>query len=155
MVDYPAGPSPWLSRVWLVIWSFALSMQVLWLLESERGDWRPWCGIALTAMAAAVALRIGRIASDGNLLWDGDAWWWGHAALRTRGVVTCELDVYSLMLLCFVSDKGPRVWLVLGRSADPARWLDLRRAVHAPTLWSDSGRVGERMVQGTDRAVEP
>jgi len=155
LVDFPVGDSLWFSRVWLAIWSVALSIDLLWLFESDRGDWRPWCGLVVTVLAAAAATRIRGVASDGTLLWDGDGWWWEHAALRTGGVVTSALDLHSVMLLRFVSDSGSRYWFALARAADPARWLALRRAVHAPAVLGDPGHAGERLARGTDRAAEP
>lgn len=154
-VEYPAGNTRWHLRAALLAWSVALAINLAWLLLSGPGDWRPWSGLALTMIGAALALRFGGICVGGALVWDGDVWWWEHDRARVRGMVSPELDFQRVMLLRFVPDAGRRRWFVLEHGSNPARWLDLRRAVHGSTGRGPGVSTLDKPVRASEPSIEP
>lgn len=130
-VDYPLGHATFLLRLLWAVWLALFAIDLGWLLSANAGDWRPWCGIAVTSACALVALWQRPLTRSGMLTWDTNAWWWECQGHRLPGRVVVRLDIQSALLVRFVSGNGRNHWFWLERKTLPARWLALRRAVQA------------------------
>ncbi len=131
-VDYPVGCSRFQTQLAFVTWLGAMGLHVLWFAHADGFDWRHGLGFAVTFAAAMVALHLSRQSPEGILHWDGKSWCWESKGARTSGAVLSNLDLQSILLVCFRAPSGTRYWLWLERGRAPSRWYALRRAVHAP-----------------------
>ena len=68
--------------------------------------------------------------SAARLRFDGQHWSLSGAASRPVVEATVALDLQSLLLVR-LRGAGASQWYWVERRADPARWLDLRRALYA------------------------
>jgi hypothetical protein len=132
----------------------AAGVTLWWWHASAAADWRPLLGCAALLLAAWVMAIGWRRAPVGRLQWDGQCWRWESLVYRSGTALEAPavvLDVQFAILLRLNNQAGAVWWLWAERSALPARWLDLRRAVHArhrPTTLQDSAAaeraLGER-----------
>ena len=143
-VSYPLGRSRFLGCLLLVGWLIAAGVTLWWWRASATADWRPLLGCAALLIAAGVMATGWRRAPVGRLQWDGQRWRWESVVYRSGTALeppVVVLDVQFALLLRLDNQAGAVWWLWAERSALPARWLDLRRAVHArhrPTTLQDS-----------------
>jgi hypothetical protein len=89
------------------------------------------------ACAAGLAGLQWRAMAAGQLRWDGQAWWWlpDEAAAHDEYPVSVALRLDLQMTALVRVDGTPGWaggWRVLERSAAPARWNDMRRALYEP-----------------------
>ncbi len=143
-VLYPLGRSHFLGCLLLVGWLTAAGVTVSWWRASAVADWRPLLGCAAMLAAAGIMATGWRRAPVGRLQWDGQRWRWESGVYRSGTALeppVVVLDVQFALLLRLNNQAGAVWWLWAERSAWPARWLDLRRAVyarHRPATLQDS-----------------
>lgn len=139
-VSYPVGRPLSAGLLLAVLWSAGALACGSWAVQSDHAT--------ALAIAAAACISAGSFAGTwwwrsplGSLEWDGARWSWTAApggGPLDAGQATAVLDLQQVVLLrC--AGEGPR-WLWLERSALPARWPALRRAVYSP---ADSPVPGE------------
>jgi hypothetical protein len=143
-VTYPVGRSAFCARLLFGV----AAMGLLGVLMSViYGTWRTtlttsvaWC------VWGTVALWAWRRMPRGQLVWHSDrvqpegpqgvqgVWSWASEAYQ-EGVALKQVErVYDLqlaMLLRLRNPDGARTWVWVERVAEPARWLELRRALLA------------------------
>ena len=133
-VLYPLGRSRFLGCLLLVGWLIAVGVTVGWWQASAAADWRPLVGCAALLIAALAMVTGWRRAPVGRLQWDGQRWRWESWVYRSGTALeppVVVLDLQFALLLRLNNQAGAVWWLWAERSASPARWLDLRRAVYA------------------------
>jgi toxin CptA len=131
-VEYPLGNSRFLSVLFCAAWCAVLVVDLLWLLLADTQGMQVWLGLALSLLCGAMALRMRVSPLAGTLHWDGGAWSWLDGAHGCSGEVTVHLDLQSALLVAWTPGSGDRRWCWLDSSADPSRWLALRRALYSP-----------------------
>ena len=133
-VVYPLGRSRFLGQLLLGVWLAGLLSVAVWLLTSQRFDWRVATAFAVVLGAGAAAYASWRRQPTGDLHWDGAVWRWESASYQT-GVVEQEIvvmaDFQSSILLRLKNPASARLWLWPEKRTFPARWLDLRRAIYS------------------------
>ncbi len=86
-------------------------------------------------MLAGLAMTAGwRRSPVGELLWDGENWYWESEVYQASAELNAPvvaLDLQSAMLLRLDNPAGAIWWLWAERATLPGRWLDMRRAVYA------------------------
>ena len=158
-VLYPLGRSHFLGCLLLACWLITAGVTLWWWLASAVADWRPLLGCAALLIAAWVMATGWRRAPVGRLQWDGQRWRWESVVYRSGTALeppVVVLDVQFAILLRLDNQAGAVWWLWAEKSALPARWLDLRRAVHAkhrPTTLQDS-EAAERALGEAAATVE-
>ena len=133
-VLYPLGRSRFLGGLLLTGWLLAAGITVCWWQASAIADWRPLCGCAALLIAAWLMLTGWRRAPVGRLQWDGQRWRWESLVYRSGTALEPPVVVLDLKFALFIrldNQAGAVWWLWAERSALPAHWLDLRRAVYA------------------------
>lgn len=94
-------------------------------------------------LALAIVLFQYRAMRPGQLRWDGQAWWWqpsdGASADAHAVNIDLRLDLQSTVLVRMTGQPGLARWCCLERAAAPARWSDLRRALHQRAVPLPSG----------------
>jgi hypothetical protein len=134
-VTYPAGRSFFAFAAMLAIWFLAAAGVALWSVQVQWTLLRMALAFAVLAATAAIALRSWLRTPAGTLSWDGLGWTWtGAKAEGDAGTPEVALDAQRLLLLrWWGSARHARhaQWLWLERSARPALWDDLRRAVYS------------------------
>lgn len=133
-VTYPVGRA----RVWGVtlalVWLAGATLTGSWCVQVDGIGWRQWLAIACVLGGGVVAALGWRTASIGELHWNGGGWWWtARAAPGEQAPVrlVVQLDLQRWLLVRMGAASGGRCWLWLEQCREPARWGDLRRAVHA------------------------
>lgn len=133
-VSYPLGRSRFLGGLLLVGWLLAAGVTLWWWRASAAADWRPLLGCLAWLLAGWVMLTGWRRSPVGRLQWDGQRWRWESVVYRSGTALEAPaavLDVQFALFLRLDNQAGAVWWLWAERSASPARWFDLRRAVHA------------------------
>ena len=133
-VLYPLGRSRFLGCWLLLTWLIAAGVNVWWFLATAAADWRPLLGCGALLVSAWVMTTGWRHSPVGLLQWDGQCWRWSSSVYRSGTALeppVVVLDVQFALLLRLDNLAGAVWWLWAEQSASPARWLDLRRAVHA------------------------
>jgi toxin CptA len=129
-VTYPVGRFFWAAAIPASAGALGVACSALWMQDSAAQGWRlaaVWSACVLTGLWALHAWRSGAV---GTLSWSGGQWWWsGDAGGEEAGTVRVALDLQRCLLLSW-SGRGLR-WLWLERSAAPAHWAALRRAVYS------------------------
>lgn len=139
-VNYPFGRSSVLAGFLLAVVAWGAGGLAAWALQGTRAGvpWSVWMAVGVWLVAAICAVHFWRHQPVGMLRWDGQSWSVvlaaGHADAQVRalsGPPGVFLDMQS-HLWVHVSPAGRRdLWLWLGRSSQPERWMDLRRAVYS------------------------
>ena len=122
------------------IWLASVAVTALWIHSVDAPGWQRalvLCTLCFVGCSAGWAWH--RTAAS-TLKWDGRAWSWTPDAISanpdtaTEGSVAVSIDLQRVMLVQWrgnAADRRSTCWLWLERSSCPARWNDLRRAVHA------------------------
>jgi hypothetical protein len=131
-VEYPLGDGRILSVLCHAAWWAVFGVDLLWLLLADTQGSQAWLGVVLTLLFGAAALRLREAPPAGALHWDGSAWSWLDGVHEPGGEVTVHLDLQSTILVAWTPGSGGRRWCWLDSSADPLRWLALRRALYSP-----------------------
>jgi toxin CptA len=143
-VKYPVGRSAFCAHLMLGIAGLGLLGVVL---GAGYGALPPgwvggvaWCAWSTAAMWAWWRQPRGQLVWEADLARPDDplgmpgAWFWVGGA-RLEGVALKQVervyDLQSTMLLRLSHNGGAGSWIWVDRSADPVRWLDLRRALMA------------------------
>jgi toxin CptA len=128
-VSYPVGRSRLAGSILLVAWTLGACAIALWWLRVQPSMWRVLPAVALVLAAGAAAGWTWVGAPRGSLVWDGESWSWSGER-DASGMVQVVLDLQRLLLVRWRGAAGP-AWLWLDKSARPAYWDDLRRAVYS------------------------
>lgn len=119
----------------LMFWCAGGLAVALWARELRAYDWRILTALAAVLVAGVAAYAGWKNAPVGRLAWDGQSWRWESPSYQT-GVADHTLaviaDLQHLLILRLENQAGASLWLWTERSAFPARWMDLRRAVYSP-----------------------
>ncbi len=111
---------------------------MIWLIQT--GDVQSPLRISAAAciwwVAAASAFHGWFFQPSGGIRWDGMTWTLeasssGVAWRALSGPPEVVLDLQSHLWLCVIPVGHRRTWIWLECSAQPERWLDLRRAVYS------------------------
>lgn len=135
-VHYPVGRSRTLAAVLALVQLGSLAILTAWLLHGAGAARSAMlASLLLWASVAALALRFWIRLPVGALSWDGEGWQLrratGSPAEQALGeFVVVQLDLQHHMALAFPAAR-PGVWLLVERQREPARWLDVRRAVYS------------------------
>ncbi len=145
-VQYPVGRTRLLGAALQALAAAGWVVLALWAVQGAGGvPWRVALAGALCLACNGCALHFWRRLPQGVLHWDGQHWYFenrsegrgagrGPGAAPTEGAPEVLLDLQNHLALRWRSALGRSGWLWLTRASDPARWADLRRAVHARTL---------------------
>ncbi len=104
-------------------------------MVGQQVGWRQLTGLAAVIAAGLGAHHGWKNSPIGQLAWDGQAWRWeglGYQAGVAQYELSSAADFKNVMLLRVENQAHAKLWLWAERRADPARWLDLRRAVFSP-----------------------
>lgn len=133
-VTYPLGRSHFQGFAVLGFWLAGGGVLALWWRAAPAADWRLWTALAVV-LAAGVAAGLAWAHSPvGQLRWDGQDWRWESRGYQSGTPVrdlAVALDLQRTMLLRLENQDHATLWLWAGRSSQPERWLDLRRAVYS------------------------
>lgn len=141
-VMYPVGRCAFHARTLLVVVAIVAAALLGWRVGSAV-DTRLWLVTLLGAVLwLAWALRAWWRSPVGRLHWDAQAsnlssgevgaWFWhAGAAPDPQPLLRVEPapDLQQLRLLRLHAQKSVLRWLWVQQTSDPARWLDLRRAL--------------------------
>jgi hypothetical protein len=111
-----------------------------WIVASQQVGWRQLAGLLVVVGAGSAAYSGWRNSPVGQLRWDGQVWRWegpGYQAGVAEYELLAAVDFKNVMLLRIENQAHAKLWLWAERRAFPARWMDLRRAVHSPHRASD------------------
>ncbi len=147
-VIYPVGRCRLVAALLWLLGAVALSVLILWWIDpSSNHPWAGWTGILLWLGWGVWAAWDWRRSPRGWLEWDAHApaaslvpsdgqgaWRWRDAeqqeASRLRGVeLAIDLQVLTLLRLQGAGRHPCWAWMEQWRA--PARWNDLRRALHS------------------------
>ena len=140
-VMYPVGRCAFHGQLLLVL--AAVVAASLWSWRGSGVDTRLWIATLTAALFwLALSLRAWWCAATGQLHWDALAsglqsteagvWFWlDSAGLAPQPVLGVEqaLDLQQVVLLRLRSAGLVPRWVWVQQHSDPARWLDLRRAL--------------------------
>lgn len=139
VVTYPIRPSRYLLAGLLGLAAAGLFVLLAWGQFGTRpGSLALASSLALWGGCAGLALWFWWQSPHGSLTWNGYDWCWtpdaGHS---TVGSVHVHLDwQYSLWVRWQATDRSQAAWLWLEQRQNPAQWLDVRRALYAPSVSS-------------------
>ena len=117
----------------LVLWLLGALVVAAWLYQAHYAAWKSALGL-LSVAAGAVCVVQARTSPTGHFLFDGYEWRWaaqGAYAEPEVGRLQMLLDLQSRLLLRFERVNGRRSWVWLAQSAQPERWMEVRRALVA------------------------
>jgi len=131
-VTYPVARSRGAQRLLLAIWLLGAGAAALSCLQSGGAAWRQGLPVlAVLASGAACWIAFRRDSAGGTLNFNGRQWSLsgpgGVAGARLR----LALDLQALLLVRLEARDARQRWIWLDRRSLPARWLDLRRAIHS------------------------
>jgi hypothetical protein len=129
-VSYPAGRCASAGAAIAVIWSAGAAGIVLWSMQARVAPAALAAACLMLLAGGALAWRAWLRSPVGTLSWDGQGWSWVADTGAQAGTPELALDGQRVLLLRW-QGAGRAQWLWLERSALPARWDDLRRAVYS------------------------
>lgn len=151
-VIYPMGPGVFLHRLATGLVLLALGVQLFWIWTLWAGSgagWRILLGAVSLVGAAGMMARAWRQWPRGELRWLDGGWHWhasgmDDAAPLPAGKLRVSCDFQSALLLRwqFAQEPCATRWVWVERRSCPARWMDLRRAVHAARPSEENGEAG-------------
>jgi hypothetical protein len=151
-VSYPVGRSSWVRALLGGVWLLAGGVTLQWWQVAAAGDPGPWLGLAAW-LASGLGLWIGwQRTPMGLLVWNAGLWAWESRAYPGQVIVGAPevlLDLQHLLLVRMTNSDGASWMLWLDATREPARWLDLRRALYAPARRAAGGDPPS----GLDRAT--
>lgn len=115
------------------LWFAEASLLVLWCGQSGQMGWRQGIAALLWISAGTLAAWSWRGSAQGSVAWDGERWFWTahgrHASIPVQ--VVCHLDLQNRLLVLVRADEfgAFQHWMWWEKSANPMRWMDLRRAL--------------------------
>lgn len=133
-VTYPLGRSHFQGLALLGLWLAGVGVLALWWRAAPAADWRLWTVLAFVLVAGLAAGLAWARSPVGQLCWDGQDWRWESQGYQSGTPVrdlAVVLDLQRILLLRLENQDHATLWLWAGRSNQPERWLDLRRAVYA------------------------
>ena len=92
-VDYPVGPSRFLSFALFAFWLGVAGIYAVWWLQFDRTGWQQVLSLIVTLIAAGLSLIAWRSSSVGKIQWDGQSWWLETQEVRTSGEINPRLDL--------------------------------------------------------------
>ena len=134
-VVYPIGRSRSQGLALLAFWFAGLFGVAFWAHHAGGVDWRILWALVAVLLAGAAAFAGWRNSPVGQLAWDGQSWRWESPGYQTgvaEQTLSVVADFQNLLMLRLENQARARLWLWTERSAFPARWMDLRRAVYSP-----------------------
>lgn len=129
-VSYPVGRSAFALRLAAALALLGLGAVAAWTWQAATPGWRQAVGLAAVILAGAAAWRAWLASPRGVLRWTGGEWAWDEGGQVVTGAVALALDLQSHLLLRW-DGAGAARWFWLERSAAPADWDALRRAVYS------------------------
>lgn len=132
-VSYALGRSRFLATAVALVWLFAASLTLVWAWIDPT-HWGPWLGWVSLSLLTLVAREGWRRWPQGRLSWDGQGWAWSDARTLVDLPLSppeIVLDLQRLLLLRLQGQPGVPRWAWVDVASEPARWLDLRRALFA------------------------
>lgn len=117
----------------LALWLLGALVVAAWLYQAHYAAWKSALGL-LSVAVGAVCVAQARNSPVGQFLFDGSEWRWapqGAYAEPEAGRLQILLDLQNRLLLGFERINGRRSWFWLAQSAQPERWMDVRRALVA------------------------
>ena len=135
LVSYPLGRSRFLVFFLFFGGLLAAGVTIWWWRSAPPDDWRPLLGVLCCLLAGLATTAGWRRSPVGELQWDGENWYWESEVYQASAELNAPvvvLDLQSAVLLRLDNPAGAVWWLWAERAAAPERWLDMRRAVHAP-----------------------
>ena len=151
-VVYPVKRSKAFGALTVLLWCAGALVVAVWVWRSgdrfDMANWRLGLAVFAVMVSAIGAASFLKISGQGHLVWDGELWhdqramrpksnWWdgsrsSFGALNSRELdVRIVVDIQRAMLLHLARGRHDSRWLWVEKSAQPERWLDLRRAVYA------------------------
>jgi hypothetical protein len=131
-VSFPVGRSRIARRLLWCIWALGAAALVAWCVQFNGSPLRTAVLAAVLLLAAAAARQASRLGEGAFLEWNGQHWSCRGSATLGSAAATVHLDLQSLMLVRLQEAGRRAVWFWAERNFLPARWLDLRRALHVP-----------------------
>ncbi|HEY2255529.1 MAG TPA: hypothetical protein VGI11_07815 [Variovorax sp.] len=130
-VNYPVGRSRGAGRLLGLVWAFGAAGLLVACLQAGSLGWRHGLlGFAVLFAGAAASVGLRRCTEPADLGFDGRRWSIsGRGPLRSAKA-RVALDLQSLLLVR-LDESDRRRWIWLDRRLAPARWPDVRRAMHS------------------------
>ena len=129
-VTYPVGRSRFALGVVMLAWSAGAAACLLWWWQVQPASARSGLVAAAVLAAGSWSLRAWSRSAVGLLTWSGQGWNWTAGAQAEPGTPQVSIDLQRWLLVRWSGDGASR-WFWLDRSASPAHWDDLRRAVYS------------------------
>lgn len=132
-VRYPFAPSRQVARLLCLLSAAGAVVLAAWLLQQRVSAAQMGAGGLLWTGCSFGAWRWWRAIVSGELIWNGTRW---SLRIDAQDEAPCPPprvcgDLQSVVWARLDGDGGMARWLWLAREADPAHWLDLRRALFA------------------------
>lgn len=156
-VFYPVERSRSAACALVAVWLCAVLTHVLWWFAPDAAQGGPQVAALMALpMSALLALKGWRSLRPGHLAWDGNDWHWAEAGQSPGAGCRLHacLDLQRVLLLRLRDAHGAARWIWLERSADPARWDDLRRAVCAHGADRVGAQASSDAARKTGRAAD-
>ena len=119
----------------LGIWAAGGAVTLVWGNSAQFSTWRFSLAVFAVIAAAFSGWSAWTRGPSGRLVWDGSLWHWecrDHSSPLYEPTVSVVVDLQFAAVLCLTQASASPIWLWVERAQMPERWLDLRRAVHAP-----------------------
>ncbi len=132
-VSYTVGRSRFLVLGMVFVWLLGVAATLAWWSAAASHDWRPGLGAAAVLLSGWALWHGVRHLPKGMLRWDGQSWSWHEQEALALSLPAPQvvLDLQGLMLIRWPGQTDLPSFLWVDATSDPARWLDLRRALHA------------------------
>jgi toxin CptA len=143
-VSYPVGRSRYATRLLVAVWIAGVCCVGLACYLSDHLGWSAALLAGSTVLAGVAAfVSSGRVPAT-ELAFDGQRWSISGKQARQAADAVVVLDFQALLLVRLDMPRAAACWLWLERPSNPARWQDLRRALHSRPL-AAANNVGQGM----------
>lgn len=131
-VTYPVGRARHVGSVIVAVWLLALAVLGAGAPLTNYSLFKTSAAVAAWLMCGFVSWRCWHASAQGRLSWTGAEWLWTPLGLARPELGHPEV-IWDMQRTLLILWHGPtrRQWLWLVQSAQPALWLDLRRAVYS------------------------